>query len=202
MAVAIVELEVDKDMYFIEIVTNFGMYLDLDPPEKLNKRSARQSVDRDIEMEEDIRTSDIRKHCKDSGKERLFALIYKMSMSARAAGQKLQINPRTCSAMVVEGQWGRPALLDYEHKKFLLNQLSLVLDQMIENLTTSFIDLETSKTALYNFVANNCRISLKRAQFYLVDRNSPGRIKNRKEKVEKWTRSKRLFGQKYGLVRQ
>lgn len=124
-------------------------------------------------------------------------------MSARAAELKLQINPRTAQRWFLNDQEnpqtyiarkegsgrpvGRPALLDDGHKKFIVDdQSSLVLDQMMESLTASFIELEISKTALYNFVTKNCKISLKRAHFHSVDRNSPEKSKARKEWVEKW----------------
>lgn len=37
MAVTVVEMEVDEEIYPIETVTNFGMYLDLKPPERPEK---------------------------------------------------------------------------------------------------------------------------------------------------------------------
>ncbi|CEP11617.1 hypothetical protein [Parasitella parasitica] len=76
------------------------------------------------------------------------------------------------------------------HKAHLVDLIdeepALVVDQMMESLTASFIDLEISKTALYNFVTKECKISLKRAHFHSVDRNSPDNIKARKEWVEEW----------------
>lgn len=41
---------------------------------------------------------------------------------------------------------------------------SLVLDEMMENMTTQFADLKVSKTALYNFVTEKCAINFKKAQ--------------------------------------
>ncbi|CAO0801114.1 unnamed protein product [Mucor circinelloides] len=85
---------------------------------------------------------------------------------------------------------GRPALMDDHHKTHLVDLIdeepSLVLEQMMDSLTASFIDLEISKTAPYNFVTKECKISLKRAHFHSVDRKSPGKIKARKEWVEEW----------------
>jgi hypothetical protein len=65
------------------------------------------------------------------------------------------------------------------------DQPSQVLDQLMESLTAPFIELEISKTALYNFDIKNCNISLKRAHFHSVDCNSLEKIKARKEWVEK-----------------
>lgn len=80
---------------------------------------------------------------------------------------------------------GRPVILDDDYKEFIVDlvddQPSLVLDQMMEGLAASFINLEFSKAALYNFVTKNCKISLKRAHFHLVDRNSSEKIKARKK---------------------
>ncbi|KAG1474854.1 hypothetical protein G6F56_000093 [Rhizopus delemar] len=206
MAVTIVEMEVDEEMYPIETVTNFAMYLDLKPPKKPEKKTTRQSAIRDGKQEEDTRAPDICKHYKDSEKEQLFTLIYEKGMCARAAAIKLHINPRIAQRWFKNDQGnpqtyisrkegsgrpaGRPALLDDSHKKFIVDlvddQPSLVLDQMTESLTASFIELEISKTALYNFVTKNCNVSLKRAHFHSVDRNSLEKIKARKEWVEKW----------------
>lgn len=89
-------------------------------------------------------------------------------MSARAAAIKLQSNPRTAQRWFKNDQEnpqtyiarkegsgrpaGKPALLDDSHKKFIVDlvddQPSLVLDQMMESLTASFVELEISKTAL------------------------------------------------------
>lgn len=80
--------------------------------------------------------------------------------------------------------------MDDRHKTHLVNLIdeepSLVLEQMMDSLTASFIDLVISKTDLYNFVTKECKISLKRAHFHSVDRNSPEKIKARKEWVEEW----------------
>ncbi|GAN06739.1 conserved hypothetical protein [Mucor ambiguus] len=176
--------------------------VEMEPEEK----ATRQSATRDGKQEEDTRAPDIRKHYKDLEKEQLFTLIYEKGMSARAAVIKLHINPRTAQRWFKNDQEnpqtciarkegsgrpaGRPALLDDSHKKFIVDlvddQPSLVLDQMMESLTASFIELEISKTALYNFVTKNCNISLKRAHFHSVDRNSLRKIKERREWVEKW----------------
>lgn len=146
------------------------------------------------------------KSYKDSEKEQLFALVYERGMSVRQAALKLQITPRTAQGWVADDQRntqayigrkqgsgrpvGRPALMDDRHKTHLVNLIdeepSLVLEQMMDSLTASFIDLVISKTDLYNFVTKECKISLKRAHFHSVDRNSPEKIKARKEWVEEW----------------
>ncbi|KAI8885342.1 hypothetical protein K501DRAFT_165265, partial [Backusella circina FSU 941] len=84
---------------------------------------------------------------------------------------KLHIIPRTARRWVADDQRdpqtytsrkegsgrpvGRPALMDDRHRTHLVDLIdeepALVLDQMMESLTATFIDLEISKTALYNF---------------------------------------------------
>ncbi|GAA5807939.1 hypothetical protein MFLAVUS_001319 [Mucor flavus] len=85
---------------------------------------------------------------------------------------------------------GRPAKLGPEHETFLTElvdeQPSLVLDQIMDSLTNQFTGLQISKTGLYTFVTKNCRISLKRAHFHSVERNSPEKIENRFNWVSKW----------------
>ena len=75
---------------------------------------------------------------------------------------------------------GRPPTLREEHEQFLKELIdgkpSLVLEEMMDNLTNKFEDLSISKTALYNFVTEKCRISLKKAHFHSVERNSPEKI--------------------------
>ncbi|KAG1451631.1 hypothetical protein G6F56_008036 [Rhizopus delemar] len=57
---------------------------------------------------------------------------------------------------------GRPAILNEDYQKHLVELIddnpSLVLDEMMESLTSQFEDLEISKTALYNFVKKECKI--------------------------------------------
>lgn len=85
---------------------------------------------------------------------------------------------------------GRPPTLREEHEQFLKELIdgkpSLVLEEMMDNLTNKFEDLSISKTALYNFVTERCRISLKKAHFHSVERNSPEKIQERHDWVLKW----------------
>ncbi|GAN04370.1 conserved hypothetical protein, partial [Mucor ambiguus] len=180
MAVAVVEMEVDEEMYPIETVTNFGMYPELKPPEKPEKNNERN------------KTEEIYKEVE---KEQLFALFYEKGMSAREAALKLHITPRTAQRWIANDQRdpqtytarkeGRPAIMDDRHKTHLVDLIdeepALVLGQMMDSLTAEFIDLEISKTALYNFVTKECKISLKRAHFHSVERNCLEKITARKE---------------------
>lgn len=56
----------------------------------------------------------------------------------------------------------------------------------MDNLTSQFEGLQISKTAFYDFVKTKCKISVKRAYFHSVERNSPKKIQERKEWVQRW----------------
>ncbi|KAI8967804.1 hypothetical protein BDF20DRAFT_792955, partial [Mycotypha africana] len=170
MAVAVVEMEVDEEMYPIETVTNFGMYQELKPPEKLEKNNEKKEDRGDVKLENNT-TTRIYKSYKEAKKEQLFALVYEKGMSAREAALKLRITPRTAQRWIANDQRdpqtykerkegserpvSRPAMMDDRHKTHLVDLIdeepALVLDQMIDSLAADFIDLEISKTALYNF---------------------------------------------------
>ncbi|KAK4509680.1 uncharacterized protein ATC70_006982 [Mucor velutinosus] len=84
MAVAVVEMEVDEEMYPIETVTNFGMYQELKPPEKPEKNNEKKEDRGDVKLENNT-TTRIYKSYKEVEKEQLFALVYEKGMSAREA---------------------------------------------------------------------------------------------------------------------
>lgn len=46
-------------------------------------------------------------------------------------------------------------------------------------ITNQFVDLKVSKTALYDFMRDKYRISLKKAHFHSVNRNSPESLEKR-----------------------
>ncbi|KAI8640826.1 hypothetical protein BD408DRAFT_433835, partial [Parasitella parasitica] len=56
MAVAVVEMEVDEEMYPIETVTNFGMYQELKPPEKPEKNNEKKEDRGDVKLENNTTT--------------------------------------------------------------------------------------------------------------------------------------------------
>ncbi|KAG0938412.1 hypothetical protein G6F57_006859 [Rhizopus arrhizus] len=71
---------------------------------------------------------------------------------------------------------GRPAILNDIHKNYL-------------GLTTQFADLKISKSSLHEFVTEKCRISLKRAHFHSIERNSPQKIEERYQRVKQWEKT-------------
>ncbi|CEP20029.1 hypothetical protein [Parasitella parasitica] len=180
MAVAVLEMEVDEEMYPIESVTNFGMYHDLKPaerPEKVNEKKQNRA---------DVKTENSRagKTFLQGIREGAAVCLAQRWIADDQQDPRTYITRKKGSGRPV----GRPALLNDRHKAHLVDFIdkepALVLDQMMESLTASFIDLEISKIALYRFVTKECKISLKKAHFHSVDRNSPDNIKARKEWVE------------------
>ncbi|KAG1448381.1 hypothetical protein G6F56_008958 [Rhizopus delemar] len=81
---------------------------------------------------------------------------------------------------------GNGNMLNDQGNEVFAVDMEVVLKEMIDNLTSKFEDLSISKTALYNFVAEKCRISLKKAHFHSVERNSPKKIQERHDWVVKW----------------
>ena len=77
----------------------------------------------------------------------------------------------------------RSRILHGEHKQVILEYIdenpSAVLEQVMERLLQKFWDLKISKSTVYNFVRTECNLSLKKAQFQPVDRNSEEKIQER-----------------------
>ncbi|KAI8639716.1 hypothetical protein BD408DRAFT_349481, partial [Parasitella parasitica] len=203
LEVAVVEMDVDTEAFPIELVTNYDRYVDLKPPEKevknVKKKPQKEPTNDTIGRSY--------QHYKDSEKEKLLELVIEKGMSARAAALKLNIKPRTAQKWVKMNEEdpqdfierkkgsgrpvGRPPILGSEHQKFLIDLIdekpSLVLDEVMDSLTNQFSEIKISTTGLYNFMTKECKISLKRAHFHSVDRNSPEKIENRFQWVTKWS---------------
>jgi plasmid replication initiation protein len=56
----------------------------------------------------------------------------------------------------------------------------------MERLRQTFKDLKISKNTLYNFVRKDCNLTLKKACFQPIKRNSEEKIHERLEWVRKW----------------
>lgn len=78
---------------------------------------------------------------------------------------------------------GRPPKLQEEHKEYLLSIVDekpdLVLEEMMGQLNLQFKDLSIKKSALHEFLTEKCQITLKRAHFHSVKRNSLAKIEER-----------------------
>ncbi|KAI9364656.1 hypothetical protein BD770DRAFT_313990, partial [Pilaira anomala] len=110
-------------------------------------------------------------HYKDNKREQFLDLVVNKGMSARAATIKLNIKSRIAQIWVKKKEKDphpnfkmkrrqRPPKLGPKHEMFLVDLVddrpSLVLDQLMDDLTSRFTDLSISKTRLYNFVTDKC----------------------------------------------
>ena len=66
--------------------------------------------------------------------------------------------------------------IEEEHKQFLLNYIdenpSAVLSKVVESLMQNFIDLNVSRSTVYNVMTTHCNLSIKQAQLQPVERNT------------------------------
>lgn len=201
--VEVLEMEVDEVEYPLEDVTNYNMYLDLKPPEKPVKiEQGQEQVDMKSEEKSDSSSENKRTHrsYKPEVKNYFFYLIYEKGMSVRAAAQEIKVPQSTAQTWKKKAELagdeemeprqsgsgrkaGRPPVLTEEHQQFLINFIderpSSVLDEMIEGLTSHFAGLTIKKSALHDFVTKKCNITLKRAHFHSIERNSPEKIEER-----------------------
>ncbi|KAG1321684.1 hypothetical protein G6F62_010684 [Rhizopus arrhizus] len=79
---------------------------------------------------------------------------------------------------------GRSLKLTDAHRDYIVklvdeNDTGLTLDQMMESLTTEFMELQIFKSAFHEFARTKCRISCKRAHFQPEERNSPQKVQER-----------------------
>jgi transposase len=141
----------------------------------------------------------------DQDKVRFFKLLFEKCLSASAAAKQLGIHVRTAQRWTKQYErdpdsifekcrkTGRPRLLNEEHKKVILDCIdknpSAVLEQVMEQLRQVFTGLKVSKSTVHDFVRNHCNLSLKKAQFQPVDRNSEEKIKERLDWIRKWEKT-------------
>lgn len=133
-------------------------------------------------------------------KNHFFFLLSEKNMSIRAAAKELQIPQSTAQSWQKKAEKagdkeietrvsgsgkkaGGPPVLTEDHARFIIDFLdenpSSVLDDMMEGLTSQFSDLQIKKSSLHDFVTKKCNITLKRAHFHAVERNSPEKIEER-----------------------
>lgn len=201
----IYQMDVDNEQYPLEQLTCYDQYIDLKPPEKMtNVENPEIEVIGQENPRHGIPSREYRKY-NDSVKEAFFFHLYEEGLSLRKAAANVKVPPSTAQGWkkkfedgedVFERKKGsgrpegRPAILNEDHQKHLIELIddnpSLVLDEMMESLTSRFEDLEISKTTLYNFVKKECKISVKRAYFHSVERNSVQKLQERKDWVQHW----------------
>ncbi|KAG0752645.1 hypothetical protein G6F62_012215 [Rhizopus arrhizus] len=141
----------------------------------------------------------------DQDKVRFFKLLFEKCLSAAAAAKQLGIHVRTAQQWAEQYErdpdnifekrrkTGRPRILNEEHKKVILECIdanpSVVLDDLMKHLRQVFTELKVSKSTLFDFVKKHCILSLKKARFQPVDRNSEEKIQERLDWIHKWEKT-------------
>ncbi|KAG1121809.1 hypothetical protein G6F42_012070 [Rhizopus arrhizus] len=92
---------------------------------------------------------------------------------------------------------GRPRILQEEHKSVILECIddnpSVVLDEVMKKLKQIFTELKVSKSTLFDFVKKHCKLSLKKARFHPIDRNSEEKIQERLDWVHHYPHMKGYY---------
>ncbi|KAG1050515.1 hypothetical protein G6F43_007222 [Rhizopus delemar] len=87
-------------------------------------------------------------------------------------------------------QMGRKCILTEDHKMTVINFIdtnpSASVIEVTEHLLSRFHDLKVSRSTVYNFMRGECNLSLKKADFHSIERNSPAKIEERYNWVSKW----------------
>ncbi|CEG75865.1 hypothetical protein RMATCC62417_10841 [Rhizopus microsporus] len=85
---------------------------------------------------------------------------------------------------------GRKCILTEEHKTTVINFIdanpSATVVEVTEHLLKRFHDLKVSRSTVYSFMKSKCNLSLKKADFHSIERNSPAKIEERHDWVCKW----------------
>ncbi|ORZ18087.1 hypothetical protein BCR42DRAFT_490731 [Absidia repens] len=114
------------------------------------------------------------------------------------AGKEYGVGPRVAQRWIKEYKEsenkktkpGPKSRLGDEHKRHLIEFIddnpSAIIDQAVDSLTKQFEGLVIKKTVVHEFMKNECNLSLKKAHFHPLARNSNATIEKRYEWVLKW----------------
>ncbi|OAD67154.1 Homeodomain-like DNA binding domain-containing transcription factor [Phycomyces blakesleeanus NRRL 1555(-)] len=87
------------------------------------------------------------------------------------------------SAASAAKQLGRRCILIEDHKMTVINFIEAnpfaSVVEVAKNLLNQFHDLKVSCSTIYNFMRSECNLSLKKADFHSIERNSPAKIEER-----------------------
>ncbi|KAG1177328.1 hypothetical protein G6F70_006361 [Rhizopus microsporus] len=197
---------VDEEQFRLETLTSHTQYLAQLPLESEKEVEAMQVEKRanpnsDVIMRE---TSVKRNYTRysDQDKVRFFKLLFEKCLSAAAAAKQLGIHVRTVqnwakqyerdpdSIFQKRRKTGHPRILHEDHKTVILECInenpSVILDEVMKKLKQIFTELRVSKSTLFDFVKEHCNLSLKKARFQPIDRNSEEKIQERLYWISKW----------------
>ncbi|CEP08441.1 hypothetical protein, partial, partial [Parasitella parasitica] len=199
-------MEVDDEQYPLTTLTTLATYMDLKPPEKSKKPIANTTEEDESNMKDETnpkknKSSTYRKYKKED-MEKFYFLVLEKGMSIRGAAKELNLPATTAQSWYKRGMEslekgedlcirktgsgrpvGRPPKLSNEHRDYLVQIIdekpSIVLDEMMEKLTSEFEGLNIARSNLHKFITTSCRISLKRAHFQPEERNCEAKIEER-----------------------
>ncbi|OAD70881.1 Homeodomain-like DNA binding domain-containing transcription factor [Phycomyces blakesleeanus NRRL 1555(-)] len=121
-------------------------------------------------------------------KAQFFDLKIEKCMSASAAAKQLGIHIRTAYRQVK--QYNRKCILTENHKMTAINFIdanpSASVVEVTENLLKQFYDLKVSRSTVYSFMRSEFNLSLKKADFNSIERNSPAKIDEPYNWVREW----------------
>ncbi|KAL1927819.1 hypothetical protein VTP01DRAFT_3640 [Rhizomucor pusillus] len=175
---------VDEETYALETVSSHTQCL-CNMPRVSDREPAAMRTDEPKDADAHMREATVKREYAlyaDQDKVWFFELMFEKNLSASAAAHQLGIHVRTAQRWVTQHEKdpdsiskkrrkkGRPRILTAEHQKVILDSLR---------------DLR-SRRALYEFVRTQCNLTLKKAWFQSVDRNSEAKIQERLDWVRKW----------------
>jgi transposase len=198
------EYIVDQNEFIVESIATHSEYLKNMPScesSSVCPMLIEKPKDEDIRMKEaDTKRDYVRYTVQD--KARFFDLKIEKCMSASAAAKQLGIHIRTAQRWVKQynmrpdsifevcKQVGRKCILSEEHKTAVIDFIdanpSAAVVEVTEHLLNRFNDLKVSRSTVYNFMRSECNLSLKKADFHSIERNSPAKIEERHDWVRKW----------------
>lgn len=176
---------VDKGVnsYQTSSVTTFGSRLDFQLSPKETTQSNEQT---DNGSKKDNEKRGSYKRYRNAEKEKLMELVIGKGLSIRAAALQLDVRPSTAHSWVKKEKEAPEPSSPRRNERLSDDQSLLDMDPILETLTNQFDELKLSNTALYNLVTDKCRISLKRAPFHPVHKNSPENIEARVQWASTW----------------
>ncbi|CEG83371.1 hypothetical protein RMATCC62417_17300 [Rhizopus microsporus] len=195
---------VDENEFVVETLTTHSEYMQTvssSEPSLTSRMLIEKPKDEDTHMKEaNVKRDYVRYTVQD--KARFFDLKIEKCMSASAAAKQLGIHIRTAYRWVKQYSMcpdtifdnakkiGRKCILTENHKMTVINFIdanpSASVVEVAEHLLKQFHDLKVSRSTVYNFMRSECNLSLKKADFHSIERNSPAKIDERYNWVCKW----------------
>lgn len=195
--------ELDKEL---EMLTNMEMYSTCQYEQNQQKE---EQQDETMTQQQQVETAS--KHKKrhyNSHSEDVKSIVIDYHLeklvSAAQAGKKYGVAARVAQRWIKEYKESvrqeepennkkkpgpKPRLGD-EHKRHLIEFIddnpSAIINQAVDSLTKQFEGLVIKKTVVHEFMKNECNLSLKKAHFHPLARNSNATIEKRYEWVLKW----------------